>query len=340
MDVVRQYLSQLGGLVPAPKAVPGGAQPRRSKAMANIAYSLAAPAPLVPGQMLIPATSWNWPDPITGTANDAQYRFADTVPQSAADGALYSPSSRSFSQGYRAFLDFIVDAKFPSPALLAKARQSAALPAGNPATDPTPPGWTKVTVAGYAQWQPIWELPSSAAAWMAAVASGSVNNPGTVRLALTDPSCAGASASTHLQAQDANGQALALPAAAFDTVAITAACWDQVSIYPGTWFDASMLSLGRSFVPDPAVFFGPAGLMACRVASFYVAWQPTFEFISRAPVPVALQQALTGADTVQALGVSVQPAAAAGAQGGALRLVGTASAPVIVAVLIEVLALA
>jgi hypothetical protein len=322
-DLVRQFMGQLGALAPTPSA-----QPTTSL----------VPSPLLPGQMVMPAVVWDWPDPVTGTATDAQFRFADTVPQTTADGALYLPSSRSFSQGYRAFLECIDATQFPSPAMLSRAIQRAALPTGSPASEPTPPGWTKVTVAGYAQWSPIWDLPNCAAAWVAAVASGSINNPGSILIALADAGTAAMATLPLLRARDSSGAALVLPTASFTSVRITASCWGQIPIYPGSWFDPAMVALGRQCVPNAAAFFGPAGLMACRVASFYVAWKPIFEFSANQPVSNALQQTLASASAVQALGVSVQASAAAGGGGDALRWVGTDVSPVIVAVVIEALA--
>jgi hypothetical protein len=323
VDFVRQFMGQLGALAPNQRA-----KPTRSL----------VPAPLLPGQMVIPAVVWDWPDPVLGTATDAQFRFADTVPHTAIDGALYLPSSRSFSQGYRAFLECIDASKFPSPALLSRAIHSASLPTGSPASERTPPGWTKVTVAGYAQWSPIWDLPNCAAAWLDAVASGSINNPGSIRIALAEAGTADSAAPPPLSARDNSGAALELPTASFTSVRITAPCWGQIPIYPGSWFDPAMVALGRTCVPNAAAFFGPAGLMACRVASFYVAWKPVFEFSANEPVPHDLQQTLASASSVQALGISVQASAAADSGSDGLRLVGTDVAPVIVAVVIEALA--
>jgi hypothetical protein len=322
MNLIRQFISQLGALAPTPHA--------------KLSGSL-VPAPLLPGQMVMPAVVWDWADPVAGTATDAQFRFADTVPQTTADGALYLPSSRSFSQGYRAFLECIDATKFPSPALLSRAMQSAALPTGSPASEPTPPGWTKVTVAGYAQWSPIWDLPNCAAAWVTAVANGSINNPGSILIALAEAGTADRATLPLLSARNSSGAALVLPTASFTSVRITAPCWGQIPIYPGSWFDPAMVALGRPCVPNAAAFFGPAGLMACRVASFYVAWKPIFEFSANEPVSKALQQTLASASSAQALGVSVQASAASGSGGNALRLMGTDVSPVIVAVVIEAL---
>src|SRR5256885_13818834 len=89
------------------------------------------------------------------------------------------------------------------------------------------------------------------------------------------------------------------PAASLETVTITSECWDQVPIYPGSWYDASMVALGRGLVPDAGVFFGPAGLMACRVSTFYVALKPRFDFTAAAPIPASLRRSEDEADTVR-----------------------------------------
>ena len=112
----------------------------------------------------------------------------------------------------------------------------------------------------------------------------------------------------------------------------------KVPIYPGSWYDASMVALGRGLVPDAGVFFGPGGLMACRVSTFYVALKPRFDFTAAAPIPASLRQTLDEADTVQAMGVTVQRACGDGQPNQALRLVNTDPAPVIVAVSLETLA--
>ena len=170
------------------------------------------------------------------------------------------------------------------------------------------------------------------------MAVGTIANPGTLRLNLNDTSGAGPQAPASLQALDASGRVLALPAASLETVTITSECWDQVPIYPGSWYDASMVALGRGLVPDAGVFFGPGGLMACRVSTFYVALKPRFDFTAAAPIPASLRQTLDEADTVQAMGVTVQRASGDGQPNQALRLVNTDPAPVIVAVSLETLA--
>jgi hypothetical protein len=336
MNVVQQFISQLGQMLPA--SVHASSSPLDMGAMRAMPMAGSVLTPLLPGHMLMPSTPWDWPEAITGTATDAQFRFADAVPQSTGNGELYLPSSRSFAQGYRAFLEFIPSARFPSPDLLASARRSAALPAGNPVIDPTPAGWTKVTTAGYAQWQPIWDIPISAAAWMVAVAAGSINNPGTLRLALNTQTSPGEPIPPHLSAQDTSGADLALPPTQFDTVDITAACWGNIPIYPGSWFDASMLMLGKSFVPDPSVFFGPGGLMACRVSSFYVALNPKFDFTSSGPITASLPIALAKADAILAMGVPVKMSQAMLPNDAKLSFSGIGSSPVIVAVVLDVLA--
>lgn len=308
------------------------------KTCAVLKQSVAASAPLVRGQMLMPVTAWNWPDPVTGTMANSQFSFADTVPQSADNGNLYQPSGRSFSQGYMTFLQVLETCKFPYPAMLASAMQNIARPVGDPATSPTPAGWTKVNDAGYLRWRPIWTLPESSTDWRAAVAAGTIANPGTLRLNLNDTSGSGQQSPASLRAFDADGQDLSLPATPLETVTITAECWDQVSIFPGSWYDASMVALGRGLVPDANMFFGPSGLMACRVSSFYVALKPSFDFTAAAPIPLSLRQTLDDADTVQAMGVPVRRSRLDGGTSQLLRLENTDPAPVIVAVSLETLA--
>ncbi len=336
MNVIHQFLGGLADLVPPPPRGPSVSSGPKTGMVFKRSASISAP--LVRGQMLMPVTAWNWPDPVTGTMADAQFLFADTVPQSAANGALYQASGRSFSQGYKTFLQVLEACKFPYQSMLAGAMQKMATPAGEPAYSPTPVGWTKVYETGYLQWKPIWTLPKSSSEWSAAVAVGTIANPGTLRLNLNDTSGAGPQAPASLQALDASGRVLALPAASLETVTITSECWDQVPIYPGSWYDASMVALGRGLVPDAGVFFGPAGLMACRVSTFYVALKPRFDFTAAAPIPASLRQTLDEADTVQAMGVTVQRARGDGQPNQALRLVNTEPAPVIVAVSLETLA--
>ena len=236
MSVIQQFLAGLDNVIPAP--------PPRPVAGRRRALAATAPPPLLPGQMVIPATAWSWPDPVIGTTGSAQFHFADAVPQSTVDGALYQPSSRSFSQSYMTFLRVLASSRFPYPDLLQTALQQIAPPTGDPATAPTPPGWTKVTEAGYAQWRPIWTLqPPSASAWMAAVEAGTLHNPNSLRLALNEVPGGGVQSPAPLRALGADGSELPLPAATLDTVTITAACWDQVFVYPGSWYDASMLAL-------------------------------------------------------------------------------------------------
>src|SRR5256885_9944972 len=86
--------------------------------------------------------------------------------------------------------------------MLAGALQKMAAPPGDPAYSPTPVGWTKVYETGYLQWKPIWTLPKSSSEWSAAVAVGTIANPGTLRLNLNDTSGAGPQAPASLQALD------------------------------------------------------------------------------------------------------------------------------------------
>ena len=97
MNVIHQFLGGLADLVPPPPRAPSVSSGSKTGMVFKRSASISAP--LVRGQMLVPVTAWNWPDPVTGTMADAQFLFADTVPQSAANGALYQASGRSFSQG-------------------------------------------------------------------------------------------------------------------------------------------------------------------------------------------------------------------------------------------------
>ena len=159
MNVIHQFLGGLADLVPPPPRSPSVSSGPKTGMVFKRSASISAP--LVRGQMLMPVTAWNWPDPVTGTMADAQFLFADTVPQSAANGALYQASGRSFSQGYKTFLQVLEACKFPYQSMLAGAMQKMATPAGEPAYSPTPVGWTKVYETGYLQWKPIWTLPKS-----------------------------------------------------------------------------------------------------------------------------------------------------------------------------------
>jgi len=311
-------------------------QPR--DAQATLRRGIAADsglAPMAPGQLLQPAALWNWPDTAIGTISDAQFYFADTVPQSAVSSALYEASSRSFSAGYRVFLSSIDTLRFNSkyPQLLEAARLKAEPPKGDPASVPTPPGWTKLTGAGISEWKPLWSLQPSATAWTNSVATGEIDNPGTIRLRLAGASPGLGPDGAGLQIQHPGGHSLSTPP--FETVEIKARCWGRVAIYPGAWFDAAMLKLGKPYVNAAADFFGPDGLLACRVSTFYVALEPEFSYSCPTPVTPQVREALASATTVRAFGVEVHPADGP-VEATTIKLVTGVQVPVIVAAVLDV----
>lgn len=292
----------------------------------------------IPSQLLFPTASWNWPVAPIGTILDVQYQFADTMPQSSESGVLFSPSANSFSTNYRMFLDSITANNFPLKKALRQAKKAIQMPAGSPSTGIVPPGWTVVTIAGVNRWAPIWDVQPTAAEWKNDVETGAISNPGTINIQLERSQEMPTAQDKHVLAQKGpmiNGLQSLDGTASFTQVSITASAWGQIPIYPGTWFNGSMISLGKDYLENKDTFFGPSGLLSCRVAAFFVAYKPSFKLSSPSPIPSTVRAQIKAASELYALGTKVRvgrPSRAA----RSVALQSVSSDPVIVALALEV----
>jgi len=340
-SALSDYLAQVTRLAGGSRAVPAGegmenrfgagGRAERDGISPPPAPIITPTAPITnPNQVVYPAKSWDWPDTVPGSIDFEQFAFADTVPASILANTEYAPTSNSFSESYRTFLEYL-DASVP---LLADAKARIATPSYAPASGPTPPGWTKTSVEGLTSWVPVWSLSDSASAWKAKVDTGAIDNPGTLELGAQNHGSLG----SFLQGKpsDADTPQDLVPNVA--SVKMTARAWGQIAIYPGTWFEASMIKLGKSHVAQDG-FFGNGGLLSGRVSAFLVAYGDiTYEFASKDQSGVSLAKTVADARDMRAFGIPVQVAAsqppvAAGTT--SVRLAASTQNPAIVAVLIE-----
>ena len=334
--IIEQYVKQLDGLFdssPQSEVFRGQNGPE----VADSDHYLT-----VPNQLLIPTLSWNWPTATIGTISDDQFQFADRMPVSSEPATLYLQSANSFSDNYRTFLDFIDPQSFPSKSLLKEAKEKIKQPDGDPATAPTPPGWTKVNIAGINRWRPIWNVPVNASTWKNDVEAGAIQNPGTILIRLKDGDN---TKGTTLEKRfaDNHSSLLSDESAHFEQISITAKAWGQIGINPGAWFDSSIFLLGRKYVPDEKSFFGKKGLLSCRVAAFYVAYKPEFNYLASSTdgigsTALAAFRASSQTNDLYAMGVNVEVANldSVNKNSTSVKLSSTSPDPAIIAVALEI----
>ncbi len=213
--------------------------------------------------LLVPAERWDWGVAPIGGAPAARIAFCDTMPASCAAGSEYAASSDSFSEAYASFLELLVDFS-PAP-LLERARAAVAEPLGDPASTPSPPGWTKAEDgSGVLRWAPDWILAAAPSSWSAQLPS---RTPASLELdAVTRARLYGLGA--------APAQVASLPG---KQLSVAGVGWSRVPVYPGSWYSSSAVELGRGgpFAADraPQTVVGPAGLLRCRVSELIVAEQ-------------------------------------------------------------------
>lgn len=260
------------------------------------------PVLTTPTQLLIPANPWDWEVVADGSVSAKQFLFADYMPKSSKPATIYTASSNSFTDNYRTFLEVIPDT-FPSPELLNTAKTNIKVPAGDPANDPTPPGWTKVTIAGIIRWEPIYSVSMSADEWKLDVETGKINNPGTIDVNLRQKSSAAdPNIAVLAKSPDVNDASQVLDSSVFEQVTIAAESWGQIFIYPGSWFSSGVISLSKQYVSKD-VF---KNLLHSRVSAFYVAYKPVFKFSSATAIDKAVLTEISATPELYAFGVQVQ----------------------------------
>lgn len=297
--IIGQYLTQLQGLT-SPPAVARSIAPNSGPNAFN-------PTLTTPNQVMIPSQSWDW-DPVTiGYVSDDQFLLSDLMPLSNKPNTLYSPSAKSFSTNYRTFLEFIDARRFPAPSLLSKSKADIAEPTGCPSAGNTPDGWTKVNIAGIDRFKPIWNVPIESSKWKLDVDNGVISNAGTIFINLKNSDDVSEAASIITLVENTTGHAPLEPideGREFEQVEINAKAWAQIPIAPGSWFNSSIISLGKPYLREESMnsFFGPNGLLSCRVSAFYVAAQPKFTFYSTSPVKAAID-AISDTKELQVFGM-------------------------------------
>lgn len=209
-------------------------------------------------QLVYPPDPWDWKVVVSGMMPTQQFLFSDTIPMSDEIGAIYAPSSKSFYENYRTFLNFIKPTSVEIKKLLTEAQDKIKEPTYNPANGPTPDGWSKVNIRGITRWRPIWNVSESASDWVKKVKSGIINNPATITLEIP---------SNNDDTDTKND---------LKQIEIKAKAWGQVSIYPDIWFNYSMIEIGKRYIEDSDMFFSENGSLNCRVSSFFVAYHPEY----------------------------------------------------------------
>lgn len=287
-----------------------------------------APVLTTPAQLLVPANTWDWAVAPDGTILLQQFQFADFMPQSAQSGVMYTASANSFTENYRTLLEIIPNS-FPQN-LLNSAKAEIAVPTGNPANDPTPSGWTKVTDGGgIIRWEPIYSLSTSASQWKLEVQTGVIDNPGTIVINLDK------NQNLPVLADNPDGinNSSSLDSSVFEKVSITAASWGQITISPGSWYNSGVVTLSKTYVPKTTF----SSLLSARVSAFYVAYKPVFNFSSSTPVDQTVMKEISTTPELYALGIKVR-AGQPSNNAKSINLTSTSPDPSIVAVVVETFA--
>lgn len=218
-------------------------------------------------QLLIPATSWNWPTDTNGTSSGALYDFCSWMPESASAAQPFTPSTIRFSDGYQQFLnDLRIDGSITH--------------ALEKFSDDT--YYTTVLYAESGQpRQPAWNISQFPQAWLADV-SGDPSTGGTIHVTLPTAGEPGVPADTTcfgLVAPDGADRPAPLSAGPGQSVDIHADAWGQISVRPAGWYDGAFLALRSGGPFNPGItadqFFGPNGLLRNMLTGLCVALNPT-----------------------------------------------------------------
>jgi hypothetical protein len=192
--------------------------------------------------------------------------------------------------------------KAAQPTTLQEAMAKMEAPAGEPANEPAPDGWTKVQdMGGVVRWRPEFVIGTTGEQWRAQLTSGS-QGAFTVGLDASDEqsdlnkSWAGGSASydAFFWGVDAGGGWEKLDITTNDKsvkAVISVKSSTLVPVSPGPWYDGGFMSnlaksqAGSGYVLDspwiasggPNSMFGASGLLSTRVGQLVVVYQPSFE---------------------------------------------------------------
>ena len=289
-SLIQQYTNQLNQLV-------------------NQNHNKAKAGPvLTSSQSVIPTIAWDWPTASVGMASTSAFEFADTLPISCQADTYYQPSSDSFTNNYRNFLSLTQSTSKPLMRLIKKARRKIAVPKGSTANSPTPPGWSIIKINGITRWCPNWKYSDTALNWQQKVLDGSINNPGKITINLKNNTNQNQLLVTKKPKSPITKQLDVNDS--FEKVVIEASAWGQISITPDSWYDSSIITLASSEL-SPTLqdkFFGDKGLLACRLASFYVAYKVKITFHGKNINQQAAKKPDLNSKEILAMGIQVKPA--------------------------------
>ena len=229
------------------------------------------------GQLMYPASPWNWGTEAAGAMATNQFYLSDTMPESSVSNTLYKASRSSFSENYETFLDLLPES-FPQN-LVKKAKLKITEPPGNPADGGTPEGWTIVTIAGLKRWKPIYSVSYSPKQWKLDVQTGRINNPKTIVLDLKDTSKTALSNDDFLLGTSSK----LIDVVALKEVSITAKSWGTISIYLGDWFDSGIIDYICNSKKWEDAVDDLKSLLRTRVSAFVVAYEPEINISSSTP---------------------------------------------------------
>jgi hypothetical protein len=238
-----------------------------------------------PLQRLEPAMEWDWAPTVEGIIGAAPYHFYDSMPASCAPEALYVSTGDSFSGDYFAFLE-LLRSDFQPEQLLVQARSAAVRPQSDPASSPSPRGWTKMQSAtNLIQWAPDWSPAQTPQGWLQSVSAGREFPARSFTLDPRMEFSGGETPATFslVQARIGTGarQPLMLEHGELMGLSFSAQAWGRVPISPGDWYKSGLVTLARN---GPFVggytrnqVFGPTGLLRCRVAEMVLAYKPSLQ---------------------------------------------------------------
>lgn len=254
-------------------------------------------------QPLIPALDWDFRPVPEGTTSAAQWQLCDRMPHSCVHGAPFMSSSDSFSEGYLALLDLLVE--YRNIEAIRVALETARRPTAPPNASSNPPGWTKVpSGSGMYEWKPDWIVPVDPGMWIQGIDPQAVSDasdagavPPASRVGPASRADAGLStpqergvlavpsspASMDIRSKDGKHSTLLFAQGDILQMTVEAQAWGRIPIYPGAWYSSAVVAICKNgpFVRGIARerVFGPGGLLRCRVASMIVAHKPRIEML-------------------------------------------------------------
>lgn len=231
--------------------------------------------PVLQEQILVPNKAWGWNISGSGTLPRNMVNFCDTLPQSCQGAENFYFRSERLFDSYTLLLD-LLDNSFVPQELLIEAKRMTQRPAYSPTSDNIAPlGWAKINDgAEIIRWTPTYSISTWPKQWLATITEGS--NPQTIRF----PIPTNTPLTLHFIASNSEYSSLPL-AHRKNYLEISAKAWGRIKVTPGAWFNSSLLALIKEQKPSLKggynldTFFGPQGLLNCRISELLVAYQPS-----------------------------------------------------------------